>query len=90
MRVTRFAVEHLVIQRDMATSGRPDRIAMRFRAHSLHEPSDIEASRFGKGTGRPVELLGIVHAEFARGRVIREWVLLDEVAIWMQILDAQS
>ena len=90
LRVTRFAVEHLVIQRDMATSGRPDRIAMRFRAHSLHEPSDIEASRFGKGTGRPVELLGIVHAEFARGRVIREWVLLDEVAIWMQILDAQS
>jgi predicted ester cyclase len=90
LRVTRFAVEHLAFPRDLAVSGRPDRIAMRFRAHSLHEPASMDATRFGKGTGRPVELLGIVHAELVRGRVVREWVLLDEVAIWMQILDPQS
>ena len=86
LRVTDFKVEHLAMQRDMARSGRPDRLALRFRAQSLHEPVDMDATRFGKGTGRPVELLGIVHAEFVQGRVLREWVLLDEVAIWMQIL----
>ena len=90
LRVTDFAVEHLAMQRDMARSGRPDRLALRFRARSLHEPIDVDATRFGKGTGRPVELLGIVHAEFVQGRVLREWVLLDEVAIWMQILDQRA
>ena len=85
-RVTQFAVEHLVLQRDMASSGRPDRIALRFRAQTVHEPLTLEAQRFGKGTGRPVEMLGIVHAELFRGRVLRQWVLLDEVALWMQIL----
>ena len=86
LRVTDFTVEHLAMQRDMTRSGRPDRMALRFRAQSLHEPVDMDATRFGKGTGHSVELLGIVHAEFVQGRVIREWVLLDEVAIWMQIL----
>ena len=90
LRVTHFAVEHLAMQRDVARSGRPDRLALRFRAQSLHEPVDMDATRFGKGAGRPVELLGIVHAEFVHGRVIREWVLLDEVAIWMQILDQRA
>ena len=89
-RVTQFAIEHLVLQRDMATSGRPDRIALRFRAHSVHEPLSLEAQRFGKGTGRAVELLGIVHAELLRGRILRQWVLLDEVALWMQILTPQA
>ena len=90
LRVTGFEVEHLAMQRDMARSGRPDRLALRFRAQSLHEPVDMDATRFGKGTGRPVELLGIVHAEFVQGRVLREWVLLDEVAIWMQILNQRA
>jgi predicted ester cyclase len=90
LRVTGFEVEHLAMQRDMARSGRPDRLALRFRAQSVHEPVDMDATRFGKGTGRPVELLGIVHAEFVQGRVLREWVLLDEVAIWMQILNQRA
>ena len=88
--VTAYTVEHLALQRDMAHSSRPDRVALRFRAQSLHEPRNAEANRYGKGTGRPVELLGIVHAEFVRGRVIREWVLLDDVAIWMQILNPRT
>ena len=90
LRVNSYTVEHLALQRDMAQSGRPDRIALRFRAQSLHGPRDAEANRYGKGTGRPVELLGIVHAEFVRGRVVREWVLLDDVAIWMQILTPRA
>jgi hypothetical protein len=30
-----------------------------------------------------------VHAEFFRGRVLREWVLIDDVALWMQVLGGQ-
>jgi hypothetical protein len=60
------------------------------RAQAVHEPMTLDDQRFGKGTGRPVELLGIVHAELLRGRVLRQWVLLDEVALWMQILDASN
>ena len=90
LRVSTFAVEHLALQRDMAQSGRADRVALRFRAQTLHEPLAADANRYGAGSGRPVEVLGIVHAEFVRGRVIRQWVVLDDVAIWMQILTPQA
>ena len=46
--------------------------------------------RYDKHSDKPVELLGIVHAEFYQGQVIREWVLIDDVAIWMQILDVSD
>ncbi|MBC7706645.1 MAG: ester cyclase [Rhodoferax sp.] len=88
--VQRYSLEHLALQRDMANSGRPDRVAMRFRAQTLHVPQTVDATRYGAGSGRPVEVLGIVHAEFVGGRVVREWVLIDDVAIWMQILLAQT
>ena len=86
-----FAVEHLAMQRG---NGRADRVALRFRAHTLHQPTSQctlpgATQRFGLATGRPVEVLGIIHAEFYQGRVIREWVLIDEVALWMQILSPQ-
>ena len=90
LRVSTFAVEHLALQCDMAQSGRADRVAIRFRAQTLHEPLITDANRYGEGTGRPVELLGIVHAEFVRGRVIRQWLVLDDVATWMQILSPRA
>ena len=87
---THFAVEHLALQSDMAISGRPDRVALRFRAQSLHEVKQPARARYGAATGKPVEVLGIVHAEIVQGRVIREWVLIDDVAIWMQVLTPQT
>ena len=87
--VQQFSIEHLALQR---SSSRADRIALRFRAKVHHLTSSTGTttgvSRYGKESNREVELLGIVHAEFYGGRIIREWVLLDEVAIWMQILSA--
>ena len=86
-----FVFEHLAISR---VDGRADRVALRFRAHTLHQTktqAPPQATQpFGPQTGRPVEVLGIVHAELFKGRVIREWVLLDEVAVWMQILTPQT
>ena len=34
--------------------------------------------------------MAINHVEFYRGRVLREWVVIDEVALWMQILEPQE
>jgi predicted ester cyclase len=85
LEVQSFTAEHLAWQRD---GDRPDRGALRFRAKTVHSRRGSMPGRYGKSSGRPVELLGIVHAEFHRGRVIREWVLIDDVAIWMQVLAA--
>jgi len=87
--VQSFALEHLVEQRDMAHSGRPYRVALRFRAQGTHE-NPGPTMRYGAPTGHAVEVMGIVHAEFIQSRVIREWVLIDDVAIWMQILTPQT
>lgn len=79
-----FTIEHLAIQRG---NDRPERIALRFRAKTRHNPINPCMSRYGNDSkGNAVELLGIIHAEFCQGRVIREWVLLDDVAVWMQTL----
>ena len=76
-------IEHLAVQRG---NGRADRVAMRWRARTLHSGG----TAFGVPTGKPVEILGINHAEFFAGRVLREWVLVDEVALWMQVLNTQA
>jgi predicted ester cyclase len=90
LQVEHFAVEHLALQQGRFNSpaGDPaDRIALRFRAKTIHGPDESGVNRYGIHSNRPVELLGILHAEFSAGRVIREWVLVDDVAIWMQILN---
>jgi predicted ester cyclase len=62
--------------------GRTPRVAMRWRVVGRH----VGHGRYGAPTGQPVEILGITHAEVAGGRILREWVLVDEVALWMQLL----
>ena len=84
--VENFAVEHLAAQHG---DGRADRVAIRWRATSKHTGGSADAP-FGAATGNRVEIMGINHVEFWRGRVLREWVLIDEVALWMQILGGPS
>ena len=64
--------------------GRTPRVAMRWRLTGRHSGS----GRFGAATQQPVEILGITHAEVdhSRRRILREWVLVDEVALWMQLI----
>ena len=77
--VQSFVVEHLAFQRG---DGRADRVALRWRARAVH----TGGGRYGAPTGKAVEVMGINHAEFFRRRVLREWVLVDDVALWMQVL----
>jgi predicted ester cyclase len=74
-----LSIEHLVAQ---TRPGRATALAMRWRAHTQH----TQDGRYGPATGHAVEVLGISHAELVGGLVVREWVLIDDVAVWMQVL----
>ncbi len=87
LHVTRFDVEHLACQ---TGAGRADRVALRWRAQALHTNSGASAGRYGLATGRMVEVMGINHAELVDDKVVREWVLIDDVALWMQVLAVQN
>ncbi len=83
LQVEVFTVEHLAINHG---GGRPDRVALRWRARAAHTNHRTPAGRYGPASGRMVEIMGINHVEIVDGRVVREWVLMDDVAIWMQVL----
>lgn len=76
---SRFRPEHLVIRRD---PGLPARVAMRWTAEGTHDGRGA----FGPPSGVPVRIAGINHAHIAGGRVVAEWIVVDEVAVWGQIL----
>ena len=82
LEVQTFEVEHLAFQQG---NGRADRVAFRWRAMAKHHGA-ASTVNYGEPTGKPIEIMGINHAEFYAGRVLREWVLIDDVAIWMQVL----
>ncbi|MFN0160094.1 MAG: ester cyclase [Burkholderiales bacterium] len=75
----RLVIEHL------ATAPRPGRtaLAMRWRLAARHGGP----GRFGSPTNRRVDILGITHAEAGPRGIEREWILIDEIAIWMQLLE---
>jgi hypothetical protein len=67
--------------------GRPPRVALRWRLKGV----STGQAKFGASKGKQLDILGINHAEFVnihgQWQVHREWVLIDEVAVWMQVLD---
>lgn len=72
-------IEHLsVIERPQ----RAPAANLRWRARLRH----TGAGRFGEPTGRSVDVLAIQHLEWHGSRVARQWLLIDEVAVWMQLL----
>ena len=81
--VMNFRVEHLA---ENTSTVRGTRLAMRWRATAKHAALGEFGQRFGHATGRSVEIMGINHAEIVGGKILREWVLIDEVALWMQVL----
>lgn len=82
------ATLHIDSLLELAEPGRTPRVAMRWRVVGRH----VGAGRYGPPTGAAVEILGITHAEVdtrpGHARILREWILVDEVALWMQLLPA--
>jgi len=60
----------------------PPRAALRWSLTGTHDGWGA----FGAPTGAPVHVMGITHAEFGPRGLRREWTLIDETAVWKQIL----
>lgn len=60
----------------------PPRVALRWSLDGTH----AGWGAFGAPTGKPLHLMGISHVHVTAGRIAAEWLLVDEVAVWTQIL----
>jgi hypothetical protein len=74
-----FKLHHVVGREDSAM---PPRAAVRWSLYGKHEGWGA----FGAPTQALVYILGISHAEFGPWGLRREYVLLDETAIWKQLI----
>ena len=58
------------------------RSALRWRLVCKHNSNGC----FGIATNKEIEIYGIAHAEFGKYGIVREFILIDEISIWKQIL----
>ena len=74
-----FSIHHAIGRQDTQM---PPRAAVRWSLTGRHDGPGA----FGPATGAAVHVMGITHAEFGPRGLRREWTLIDETAIWKQIL----
>ena len=74
-----FTIEHVIGREDERM---PPRAAVRWALDGRHDGWGA----FGAPTGAQVYVMGITHAEFGPWGLRREFTLIDETAIWKQIL----
>ena len=77
-----FTLESAIINRE---PGRAVRIALRWSVRGTH----TGFGSFGPPSGAPVYILGLSHAQIVDERVRQEWIAIDEVVIWKQIIAHQ-
>ncbi|MEM9891421.1 MAG: ester cyclase [Actinomycetota bacterium] len=75
----RFEIHHRIGRHD---PDQPPRAALRWSLHGTHDGW----GPFGRPTGAEVHVMGLSHAEYGPRGIRREWVLIDETAVWKQIL----
>lgn len=74
-----FKIEHQIGRQDPLL---PPRAAIRWSLHGKHDGWGA----FGTPSGATVYVMGACHAEFGPWGLRREYALIDETAIWKQIL----
>jgi len=75
----RFEIHHRIGRDD---DGLGPRAALRWSLTGAHDGWGA----FGRPSGADVHVMGISHAEIGPRGLRREWVLIDETAVWRQIL----
>lgn len=75
----KFSVDHLIVNSEL---GQPIRLALRWSVQATHSGW----GHFGAPSGAPIYIMGLTHAHMIKGKVTMEWITIDEVAIWKQIL----
>jgi predicted ester cyclase len=78
----RFEPHHIIVQQE---EEKALRVALRWSYCGSHDGN----GRYGVSSGVPLALLGISHFELRKGKIINEWLLLDETAIHAQIAAQQ-
>lgn len=73
-------LHHLIVRRD---PNEPVRISLRWSLLTWHDGY----GKFGVPTRKPVSITGISQLELRDGLIIREYLGLDELAIWSQIVN---
>jgi predicted ester cyclase len=76
-----FTIYHALGREDKAL---PPRAAIRWSLLGKHDGNGM----FGVATGADLYIAGMTHFEFGPNGVRREWTLIDETAVWKQILIA--
>lgn len=74
-----FRIEHRAAATD---PGWPPRAALRWSLYGRHDGH----GRWGPPTGAYVHVLGLTQAEIGPRGLRREWTLIDDTAVWTQIL----
>ena len=74
----RFEPHHLIVQ---VEEKKPVRIAMRWSYCGTHSGT----GRYGEATGCPIAILAISHFELRDGKIVNEWLVMDETAVYAQI-----
>ncbi len=75
----KFTIHHMIGRTD---PDMPPRAALRWSLDGTHDGWGM----FGAPTGTKLHVMGISHAEFGPWGLRREYVLVDEVAVWRQIV----
>ncbi|MDI9768085.1 nuclear transport factor 2 family protein [Pantoea dispersa] len=73
-------LHHLIVRKD---PHEPVRISLRWSLLTWHDGY----GKFGAPTRKPVSIAGISQLELREGRIIREYLGIDELAIWSQIVN---
>ena len=77
-----FTLESATINRD---PGRAARVAVRWSVRGTH----TGFGSFGPPSGAPIYIMGLSHATIIDGQVRQEWIAIDDVVIWKQIIAHQ-
>ena len=76
----KFTIEHVGYLNE---PNKNPRASIRWFLKGIHSK---DSETYGKKTNSKLFIMGINHVELNQDKIIREWVLFDEVAIWKQIL----
>tara|TARA_Y100001970_G_C14250159_1_gene871234 strand:+ start:1049 stop:2017 length:969 start_codon:yes stop_codon:yes gene_type:complete len=75
-----FKIHHWIVNEE---EGKNTRIAFRWSYYANHSGAGF----FEDPKGEPVIIMAITHAELQENLVVREYLAIDEISIWMQIFN---
>ena len=78
-----LCIHSAIVNRDPES---PVRLAIRWSLQATH----TGYGHFGEPTGAPIHIMAMSHVHMTQNRVMSDWLLTDEVAVWKQIFAHQS